>query len=598
MRLIIHFTNDINAEIKTLEIDNTNWETINRFVKDIVPIESEVPGSLVISWKNFLACKNELAKLARIYGIEIILTEEAKEQIRVDSESGYFSAVKRSPENIENIISVLSEKKWRQERMLTPEQQRNVCRLAALPAGATFSVPGAGKTTEALAYYFFHANEEDKLLVVAPKNAFPAWEEQLDECVNGGYKFKRLTGGYSNIEAILESDPRFMLIAYKQLSLVEDIIIEHLRKSSVFMFLDESHRIKGGSGKKTVDSVLKMAFLPTRKLIMSGTPMPQSEQDLDPQIHFLYPELGLQKRPSIELIKPIYVRTTKTELGLTKPIRSIISVFLTGPQLEFYNLLKSETMRQMMGITRFNRANLRRIGRSVIKLMQFVSNPSLLAKDILNNFSEELSQILVDGGSVKVDYACKRARELAKEGKKTIIWTSFVKNVELIAMRLEDIGADYIHGGVEAGDDTEEETREGKIKRFHDDENAMVLVANPAAAAEGISLHKVCHTAIYVDRTFNAAQYLQSEDRIHRLGLPKNVTTNIEILECKNTIDEVIKKRLEEKVARMGEVLNDSSLNISADEYIFEEDDILGITGIGEKDAELILSYLLGGVYD
>jgi hypothetical protein len=31
-------------------------------------------------------------------------------------------------------------------------------------------------------------------------------------------------------------------------------------------------------------------------------------------------------------------------------------------------------------------------------------------------------------------------------------------------------------------------------------------------------LHKVCQNAIYVDRTFNAAHFLQSEDRIHRLG--------------------------------------------------------------------------------
>ncbi|HEY6385860.1 MAG TPA: hypothetical protein VIX91_09285 [Candidatus Acidoferrum sp.] len=30
---------------------------------------------------------------------------------------------------------------------------------------------------------------------------------------------------------------------------------------------------------------------------------------------------------------------------------------------------------------------------------------------------------------------------------------------------------------------------------FHDNPDVMVLVANPAAAAEGISLHSVCHRA-------------------------------------------------------------------------------------------------------
>jgi len=238
------------------------------------------------------------------------------------------------------------------------------------------------------------------------------------------------------------------------------------------------------------------------------------------------------------------------------------------------------------------------MGRSIIKLMQFVSNPALLAQDVANTFSSELSKVLNEGTSVKVDFACKRARELARQGEKSIIWTSFVNNVELIANRLEDIGADYIHGGVDTGDDSEADTREGKIKRFHDDDNAMVLVANPAAASEGISLHKICHTAIYVDRSFNAAHYLQSVDRIHRLGLDPGVRTNIEIIECRNTIDEVVYERLKSKVDRMAEVLKDKSLKINEDDYAFEDDtDDLSIIGLDERDAVAIINYLRSG-YD
>jgi SNF2 family DNA or RNA helicase len=324
--------------------------------------------------------------------------------------------------------------------------------------------------------------------------------------------------------------------------------------------------------------------------------MPQANTDLDPQLKFLYPELNLRANPSIELIQPIYVRTTKDELGLDSPVFIKIPVSLTPEQQTFYTLLKSETARQMRGISRFNRMNLRRMGRSIIKLMQFVSNPALLAQDVATTFSEELSKVFLEGKSAKVDFACKRARELARLGEKSIIWTSFVNNVELIANRLEDIGADYIHGGVDAGDDTEADTREGKIKRFHDDANAMVLVANPAAASEGISLHKVCHTAIYVDRSFNAAHYLQSVDRIHRLGLAPGITTKIEIIECKNTVDEVIYERLKTKIDRMAEVLKDKSLKINEDDYAYYDDmDELSIVGLDEGDAVAIIDYLRGG---
>ena len=100
----------------------------------------------------------------------------------------------------------------------------------------------------------------------------------------------------------------------------------------------------------------------------------------------------------------------------------------------------------------------------------------------------------------------------------------------------------------------------------------MVLVANPAAASEGISLHKVCQYAIYVDRSFNAAHYLQSEDRIHRLGLRRDQIPIVEIVECQGTIDQVIAERLESKVSVMSQALNDSSLDISAIEYDVDYD--------------------------
>jgi hypothetical protein len=86
------------------------------------------------------------------------------------------------------------------------------------------------------------------------------------------------------------------------------------------------------------------------------------------------------------------------------------------------------------------------------------------------------------------------------------------------------------------------------------------MVANPAAASEGISLHRVCHHAIYLDRTFNAAHYLQSEDRIHRFGLPKGQETIIEIVECVDTVDETVRNRLGFKIGEMARALEDSSL--------------------------------------
>ena len=148
------------------------------------------------------------------------------------------------------------------------------------------------------------------------------------------------------------------------------------------------------------------------------------------------------------------------------------------------------------------------------------------------------------------------------------------------------LGADYIHGGVEAGSEEEEDTREWKIKKFHQDEKSFVLVANPAACGEGISLHTVCHYALYIDRNYNAAQYLQSEDRIHRLGLSPDIITTVEILFSPDTVDESVRRRLVSKVTQMAKVLDDNSLNIEP----FEPD--LDSDGITADDAEDFINHL------
>jgi hypothetical protein len=116
-----------------------------------------------------------------------------------------------------------------------------------------------------------------------------------------------------------------------------------------------------------------------------------------------------------------------------------------------------------------------------------------------------------------------------------------------------------------------------------------VLVANPAACAEGISLHTVCHHAIYLDRTYNAAQYLQSEDRIHRLGLQPGTETTIEILHSPDTVDDSVMRRLNYKVGKMADVLEDDSIRIEPILVDIEAD------GIDTDDAEDYLRHLIQG---
>ena len=452
--------------------------------------------------------------------------------------------------------------------------------------------------SEALAYFFYRAALNDRLLIVAPKNAFGAWDEQIEECIGAAEPIVRLRGGRDRIQELLKEHPQFSIITYQQLNTVSDLVSEFVAAEPTFLFLDESHRIKGGIRLRTAAAVLGLAHLPVSKMILSGTPMPQSDSDLIPQFTFLYPEIEAHEDTVVDLMKPVYVRTTKHELGLPPVRRLQINIPMSQTQEKLYELMKFELARQVeKDLSRRDKGMLRKLGRSIMRLLQFVSNPALLAREIDWISSDYLEALLEESPSgPKVDYVCDRARELASKGKKVLIWTSFVQNVEIISERLADLGAVYIHGGVDSGLEEDDDSREGKIRLFRDDPNVQVMVANPAAASEGISLHMVCRHAIYVDRTYNAAHYLQSEDRIHRLGLKPGQSPIIEILACPNTIDESVQHRLALKVDRMAQALEDESLNIDPiplDPQFIEDGEAYTL-GLDDEDIVSLLTHLKG----
>jgi SNF2 family DNA or RNA helicase len=522
--------------------------------------------SVTLPWWAFLAIRPEILNVISAFqlrsGQDFIISAVANDMLidaRVRQES--FLANDQPIINRSDLGKRLKAAGF--ERELTEEQARNVSKLVSRQSGASFSVPGAGKTTEALAFFALRAREDDSLLVVAPKNAFSAWDEQFKECFPASdLEFERLRKT-DKIPIQLRDRPKLMIIGYQQLVRVSDSISSFLFENDVHVFLDESHRVKNPNSLST-QAILKFSHLPKSKLILSGTPMPQSVDDLVPQFNFLYPEIKVNADSVVDLVQKVYVRTNKVELDLPAVLRKLKRLRMDTAQERLYRLLRSEIAREAeCALSENTKFALRRFGRSVTSLLQFVSNPALLADIPEFKFADELSDALAEGDGPKIRYVINRTRELTKAGHKVLVWTSFVKNVEYLAECFRDLGAVYIHGGVDAGSDEDEDTREGKIKKFHDDPKVQVMIANPAAASEGISLHRVCHHAIYLDRSFNAAQYLQSEDRIHRLGLPKDQLTQLEVVECIETIDETVRLRLGVKVDAMAAVLNDSHLNIS-----------------------------------
>lgn len=113
------------------------------------------------------------------------------------------------------------------------------------------------------------------------------------------------------------------------------------------------------------------------------------------------------------------------------------------------------------------------------------------------------------------------------------------------------------------------------------------MIANPSACAESISLHVECHNAIYVDRTFNCGQFLQSLNRIHRVGLPEGIITHywIPVLEC--AVEHIVDSRLQERQSTMYEFLGDESPVLGID--ISEENEVIDSNEELNKDFQDII---------
>jgi hypothetical protein len=249
-------------------------------------------------------------------------------------------------------------------------------------------------------------------------------------------------------------------------------------------------------------------------------------------------------------------------------------------QMALYSLVRSESLRQLSNI-RSGAIDFAGARKSVMRLLQLSSNPLLalraITSDITGINSGLVDQVVEDGPSPKMLAVAAKARELAQHGRKSVIWTIFTDTIEQMLLMLADINPVALYGAVPSGNASDPETREGRLRRFHLDDDCMVMIANPAAAGEGISLHTVCHEALYLDRSYVSTHFLQSIDRIHRLGLDTNEITNVHIFQTRapqglGCIDHSVSRRLATKVRAMQQLLDDRDLHqIALDEENAEE---------------------------
>ena len=486
-------------------------------------------------------------------------------------------------------------------RPLLEHQRKAALHMLAVPHTANFSVPGAGKTAVVVAVLMWLRRQGivNTLFVVGPRACFQPWKQEYaitvgqapkTEIVAGGNIHERKkayrTGGanacdlYLTTYQTLVNDSEFVVKLFQELG------------NDVFFVMDEAHYIKQQDGI-WANAALRLAASARKRCVLTGTPFPRTYADGINIFEALYPEQSpfsdLAKgtilnasqreqhdtaRASLEpAVTDLFYRVRKDDLGLSAPqFLPPITVEMNPVERELYktivervrSLTREEINRDYPTIRRLHRGRL-------IRMRQALSYCRLLTTAI-RGYSEDL---LRDNRSLaskiasydrlerpaKIERLLHEIELLRDQGEKVVIWSNFIGALDLIQRHCHAQGwpAKVVSGQVPTEDhaETDEETREAIIAEFKDpDSNLDVLVANPAACAESISLHKTCSNAIYYDLSFNCAEYLQSLDRIHRVGGSEKKVSYYRYLQYADTVEPTILHNLLDKSERMAAVVD------------------------------------------
>ena len=239
-------------------------------------------------------------------------------------------------------------------RALKPFQRENLARVLRLPHAADFSVPGAGKTTSALATFAVlrRRGTVDRLMVVAPIAAFEAWKEEAADCFNEPLDLVIFRGP----DTFVPSGTDVLVSNYHRVASDYDRIRRFVASARTQVVLDEAHRVKRGPEGVHGRAVLDLAYAASRRDVLTGTPAPQGAHDLVALVKFLYPGQDRQILPrsayhealgrdqsvladTQAAIRSYFVRTPKSALRLPPTTFKVVAHEMPSIQSAIYDAL-------------------------------------------------------------------------------------------------------------------------------------------------------------------------------------------------------------------------------------------------------------------
>jgi SNF2 family DNA or RNA helicase len=455
-----------------------------------------------------------------------------------------------------------------------PHQEEGTRFLRDREAAALFDEQGLGKSKQLIDAITQHIQDGDLdgALIICPNTLKTTWGEEIEQHSSSRYSVFG-AGRKARRVAFRSLRAAFYVINYEAIAAELPSLKALLRFKRMALVLDESHRIKTPNARVT-RAVHSLRSSAARRYIMTGTPVANKPEDLWSQYFFL--DDGGTLGRSFDAFRTQFctadggytrvdeLRERLASLSLRRekegtvklPTKNVtrVSVALAGEQLRMYEEMRNNLalwIRDLSGAEVLASAD--NILTRLIRLAQLASNPALIDSQYQETPAKfrALDELLPS--------------YMRDPSDKVIIWTSFVGNIPLLQARFAEFKPVILYGEMDG------KSRDSSVSAFKRDPHVRLLIANPAAAREGLTLTQA-RTAIYVDRTFNLVDFLQSQDRIHRLSQTK--PCEIVLLTGEGTIDEFIDFSLSQK-HRLARYTQRDSDEISPGDLALQKPDLL-----------------------
>jgi len=311
-----------------------------------------------------------------------------------------------------------------------------------------------------------------------------------------------------------------------------------------YVVLDESQNIKN-SESLTFRSAIQLQS--KHRLALTGTPIENSLKDLWAQFHFIQPDLlgtesAFQKQFIMpirqgnervrvqlqQLTAPFILRRSKKEVAPELPELTEETIYcdMTEEQNTCYEQEKNSLRNILLQHPQStNRLHSFSVLNGILRLRQLSCHPQLILPDYT-------------GTSGKTAQIIETFDTLQSEGHKVLIFSSFVKHLEVLAEAFRERGWKYalLTGATN--------NRPSEIAHFTEQKDVQAFLISLKAGGVGLNLTQADYVFI-IDPWWNPAAESQAIARAHRIGQDKQVIAYRFITQ--NSIEEKILHLQDEK---------------------------------------------------